>query len=84
MFMGYSKGNQEANHKQAELKGLEASRAAALTGAEVISINAAARQAVIKAAVDAGKPIDYNAASRAGQQAVEAARVAKVPGRVSE
>ena len=84
MFMGYSKGNQEANHKQAELKGLEASRAAALTATEVVTIHAAARNHALQQDLVFRRPLDHDAAVRAGHAAVKAAREAKVPGRVSE
>jgi hypothetical protein len=71
-----ARGNPD-NYKQAEHKGVEAAQAAALTPQQVVEISASARHKVIKAAIDKGKPIDYNAAARAGEVAVQLARSVK-------
>lgn len=83
MFTDYTADHLKANHQRAEEMGLANARAKALTPQQVVEIDASARHAAMRAQQAAGKPIDFSAAGKAGAEAVEAARIAAVPGRAS-
>lgn len=83
MNTDYSTQQLKERNQRAEEMGLANARAKALTPQEIVEIDTAARHYTMRQAVSKGKPIDFNAASRAGAAAVEAARISRVPGKVT-